>query len=172
MAKIKKALYDELLKIKRQKKGVSAYLIKKGYSSTYANNISKNWATLEVEGADKNVVKSTTTAKPTTAKSKKGTATKTKANSKQPIQVVVDNQPVEAPKELVVNISEGYEVKAEVRVKQLTHPRFFLASLVKILQKSGAKITFNSRLNLNNASEDLSGFSLAINEDHEVAQTV
>jgi len=213
--KIKKSLHSELIKIKRQKKGIAAYLISKGYSTSYANNLSKNWKEVEViadgTSASKSKTKTTTTKTKAKVTSKKASSSKsktkkpqvvlpevivtTKTNNNTPsvgtvitsittpsvppplptthttsateIKEVLDTVAVEEPeKDLVLNISEGFEVKAEVQVKQLSHPKFFLGSLVKILQKSGAKVTFNAGLDLNNSNEKLDGFTLAINEVH------
>jgi hypothetical protein len=185
--KIKKALHDELLKIKRQKKGISSYLIGKGYSKSWAANVSKNWATLEIIGGPANVSTKKTPVKSSKSKTKKIATSSTP--SAEDIQHILNTAEVpdkrvyigpsaakeativqvvqEPEKELVVNISQGFEVVAEVRVRQLSHSKFFLASLVKILQKTGAKVTFNAGLDLANSSETLDGFTLAINEDHE-----
>lgn len=149
--KIKRDLYDQLIKIKRQKKGVVSYLINKKYSKSFAENIAKNWKTLEVIGIndDKSVRKNP----PPLPKSSKTNIKNVSDDS------FGDNE----ERELVLNISEGGEVAAELSVRQTSHPKFFLGTLINVLKKAGAKVTSNKYIDNNNI-DNFSGFSISITQ--------
>jgi hypothetical protein len=167
---ISKELHEKLLKVKRAKKGIVAWMLQNKYSKKYAEQVSANWKDLEVKGITTSTTKTTkapaSKSKKTVSKSKKSTGAKVAVDAGQITNILnQDNEQTEVIKEqeLILNISEGSDVLAELQVKKSSHPKFVLGTLVNILKKNGAKVQSTSNIPYS-SEESFQGMSLAINQ--------